>query len=70
MPNQRLLVAEERTPSKRSLNVRGLIWDRAVDAWIAHDARELEAIWDETIQGGLGADWDAYTYVSSVGWAA
>ncbi|MFF2806999.1 hypothetical protein ACFVT2_07395 [Streptomyces sp. NPDC058000] len=50
----------------RSLNVRGLIWDRTVDAWIAHDAhdaRELEAIWDETIQGGLGTDWDAYTYV-------
>ncbi|AIA08112.1 transcriptional regulator [Streptomyces noursei] len=54
----------------RSINVRGLIWDRAVDAWIAHDARELEAIWDEIIQGGLGTDWDAYTYVSSVGWAA
>ncbi|MFE7302211.1 transcriptional regulator [Streptomyces sp. NPDC057579] len=54
----------------RSINVRGLIWDRAVDAWITHDARELEAIWDEIIQGGLGTDWDAYTYVSSVGWAA
>ncbi|WP_257981190.1 hypothetical protein [Streptomyces sp. CB02959] len=54
----------------RSINVRGLIWDRAVDAWIAHDASELEAIWDEIIQGGLGTDWDAYTYVSSVGWAA
>ncbi|KUL38921.1 hypothetical protein ADL22_16900 [Streptomyces sp. NRRL F-4489] len=54
----------------RSINVRGLVWDRTVDAWLSHDARELEAIWDEIIQGGLGTDWDAYTFVSSVGWAA
>ncbi|WP_438490706.1 transcriptional regulator [Streptomyces sp. S186] len=59
-----------RNVEPRSINVRGSIWDRAVDAWIASDTRELEAIWDEIIQGGLGTDWDAYTFVSSVGWAA
>ncbi|GAB7036086.1 transcriptional regulator [Streptomyces sp. NPDC021749] len=54
----------------RDINVRGNIWDRAVDAWLAGDTPELKAIWDEIIQGALGTDWDAYTYVSSVGWAA
>ncbi|GAA1924293.1 transcriptional regulator [Streptantibioticus ferralitis] len=60
----------ERGLETRVINVRGNVWDRAVDAWIAGNEPELEAIWDEIIQGALGTDWDAYTYVSSVGWAA
>ncbi|WP_432093372.1 hypothetical protein [Streptomyces sp. bgisy100] len=31
--------------------------------------RSWNAIWDEIIQA-LGTDWDGYTFVSSVGWAA
>ncbi|MFJ1549758.1 hypothetical protein [Streptomyces sp. NPDC088246] len=45
------------------------MWDRAVDAWIDGDKRELEAVWDDIMSGGLGTDWDAYAHVSSVGWA-
>lgn len=41
--------------------MRGAVWDRAVDGWIAEDAAELEAIWDDIIQSSLGTDWDAYT---------
>ncbi|MER5974532.1 transcriptional regulator [Streptomyces sp. NPDC002055] len=59
----------QRDLERRDINVRGSIWDRAVDAWSAGDREELDAIWDEIIQG-LGTDWDGYTYVSSVGWAA
>ncbi|WP_432004235.1 transcriptional regulator [Streptomyces sioyaensis] len=60
----------QRDLETRSINVRGGVWDRAVDAWIDGDRHELDAIWDEIISTGLGTDWDAYTYVSSVGWAA
>ena len=60
----------QRDLETRNINVRGAVWDRAVDAWIAHDTRELEAIWDDIIQSSLGTDWDAYTHVSSIGWAA
>ncbi|MFE1935959.1 transcriptional regulator [Streptomyces sp. NPDC059474] len=60
----------QRDLQTRNINVRGAIWDRAVDAWIAEDTQELEAIWDDIIQSTLGTDWDAYTHVSSIGWAA
>ncbi|MGW1106088.1 transcriptional regulator [Streptomyces sp. NPDC002540] len=59
----------QRDLETRSISVRG-VWDRAVDAWIDGDKQELEAVWDDIISGSLGTDWDAYTYVSSVGWAA
>jgi hypothetical protein len=59
----------QRDLETRSVNVRG-VWDRAVDAWIAEDTDELEAVWDDIIQSTLGTDWDAYTHVSSIGWAA
>jgi hypothetical protein len=59
----------QRDLATRDINVRR-VWDRAVDAWIAHDTGELEAIWDDIIQSSLGTDWDAYTHVSSIGWAA
>ncbi|MFI8008259.1 transcriptional regulator [Streptomyces sp. NPDC086010] len=54
--------------SSRSLSVRG-VWDRAVDAWMDDDVEELDAIWDDIIQD-LGSDYDAYSNVSSLGWAA
>ncbi|MFE6189141.1 transcriptional regulator [Streptomyces sp. NPDC056465] len=54
--------------SSRSLSVRG-VWDRAVDAWMDDDVEELDAIWDDIIQD-LGSDYDAYSNVSSIGWAA
>ncbi|WP_331757267.1 transcriptional regulator (plasmid) [Streptomyces sp. NBC_01525] len=60
----------QRDLQTRSINVRGGVWDRAVDAWIDGNTDELDAIWDEIISSGLGTDWDAYTHVSSVGWAA
>lgn len=59
----------QRDLETRSVSVRG-VWDRAVDAWIAEDTDELEAVWDDIIQSTLGTDWDAYTHVSSIGWAA
>ncbi|MFF1917029.1 transcriptional regulator [Streptomyces sp. NPDC058239] len=59
----------QRDLETRDISVRG-VWDRAVDAWIDGDEQELEAVWDDIISGSLGTDWDAYTYVSSVGWAA
>ncbi|MDP9612901.1 transcriptional regulator [Streptomyces demainii] len=60
----------QRDLETRNINVRGAVWDRAVDAWITEDTQELEAIWDDIIQSTLGTDWDAYTHVSSIGWAA
>ncbi|MET8182475.1 transcriptional regulator [Streptomyces sp. NPDC005336] len=59
----------QRDLATRDINVRR-VWDRTVDAWIAEDTGELEAIWDDIIQSSLGTDWDAYTHVSSIGWAA
>lgn len=53
----------------RHLTLRPAVWDAAVDAWIADDARDLEAIWEDVIPD-LGSDYDSYTHVSSVGWAA
>ncbi|MEU0300608.1 transcriptional regulator [Streptomyces sp. NPDC006175] len=58
----------QRDLSSRSITVRG-VWDRAVDAWMDDDLEELDAIWDLIIED-LGSDYDAYTNVSSIGWAA
>ncbi|WDG26838.1 transcriptional regulator [Streptomyces sp. CA-278952] len=52
----------------RSINVRG-VWDRAVDAWMDDDLDELDAVWDEVLDL-IGSDYDGYSYVSSIGWAA
>ncbi|MFF2081770.1 transcriptional regulator [Kitasatospora sp. NPDC058162] len=57
----------------RSINVRG-IWNDLVDAWDKGPAdlaavRMLDVIWDEVITG-LGSDYDAYSYVEHVGFAA
>ncbi|MEU8672902.1 transcriptional regulator [Streptomyces anulatus] len=54
--------------SSRSVNVRG-VWDRAVDAWMNDDLDELDAVWDEVLDL-IGSDYDGYSYVSSIGWAA
>ncbi|MFE8979093.1 transcriptional regulator, partial [Streptomyces cyaneofuscatus] len=60
----------QRDLSTRSVNVRDLdLWDRAVDAWMDDDLAELDAVWDEIIED-LGSDYDAYSHVSSIGWAA
>ncbi|MFE4334578.1 hypothetical protein ACFRQM_35795 [Streptomyces sp. NPDC056831] len=66
--DSRVECRHQRDLETRSISVRG-VWDRAVDAWIDGDKRELEAVWDDIMSGGLGTDWDAYTHVSSVGWA-
>jgi len=54
--------------SSRSVSVRG-VWDRAVDAWMDDDLEELDAVWDEVLDL-IGSDYDGYSYVSSIGWAA
>ncbi|MEU7347970.1 transcriptional regulator [Streptomyces bacillaris] len=54
--------------ASRSVNVRG-VWDRAVDAWMDDDLAELDAVWDEILDL-IGSDYDGYSYVSSIGWAA
>ncbi|MFI8201016.1 transcriptional regulator [Streptomyces sp. NPDC085942] len=54
--------------SPRSINVRG-VWDRAVDAWMDGDLEELDAVWDEVLDL-IGSDYDGYSHVSSIGWAA
>ncbi|MFC8863282.1 hypothetical protein [[Kitasatospora] papulosa] len=45
------------------------VWDREVDAWMNDDFDELDAVRDIVIED-LGSDYDAYSNVSSVGWAA
>jgi hypothetical protein len=60
---------------RRALNVRHLTirprhWDAAVDAWLTDDDRALKDLWANEIILDLGTDYDAFTYVSSVGWAA
>jgi hypothetical protein len=51
----------------RRVTVRGhQIWDDIVDAWISEDAEILDVVWDEIITD-IGSDYDAYSYVSSVG---
>ncbi|MFI5905845.1 transcriptional regulator [Streptomyces cyaneofuscatus] len=58
----------KRDLAPRSINVRG-VWDRAVDAWMDDDQEELDAVWDEVLDL-IGSDYDGYSFVSSVGWAA
>lgn len=56
--------------STRSVNVRDLgLWARALDAWMDDDLEELDAVWDEIIED-LGSDYDTYSNLSSIGWAA
>ncbi|MEO3756383.1 transcriptional regulator [Streptomyces sp. B6B3] len=51
----------------RRITVRGhRIWDDIIDAWIVENVELLDVIWDEIITD-LGSDYDAYSYVSSVG---
>ncbi|MFJ8255507.1 transcriptional regulator [Streptomyces sp. NPDC094466] len=54
--------------SSRSVSVRG-VRDRVVDAWMDDDLDELDAVWDEVLDL-IGSDYDGYSYVSSIGWAA
>ncbi|MEV5295383.1 transcriptional regulator [Streptomyces sp. NPDC053741] len=58
----------QRDVASRSINVRG-VWDRAVEAWLEEDLAELDAIWDQIIED-IGSEYDAYSNVSSIGWAA
>ena len=58
----------QRDVASRSIKVRG-VWDRAVDAWLDEDLAELDAIWDQIIVD-IGSEYDAYSNVSSIGWAA
>ena len=53
----------------RHHTIRARHWHTAVDAWLADDAEALRTLWDE-ITPGLGSDYDSYSYVSSIGWAA
>ncbi|MFF2813127.1 hypothetical protein ACFVT2_39375 [Streptomyces sp. NPDC058000] len=59
----------QRDLNTRPLTVRPRYWDAAVDAWLADDAEALDRVWDDLIPD-LGSDYDAYSNVSSVGWAA
>ena len=52
----------------RHLTIRPHYWGRAVNAWLNDDHRALSSLWDFDITPGLGSDFDAYSYVSSVGW--
>jgi hypothetical protein len=51
----------------RRTTVRPRLWDAAVDAWLTDDQEVLDDVWDEIIHD-LGSEYDAYTYISSVGW--
>ncbi|WP_340563357.1 transcriptional regulator [Streptomyces sp. GSL17-111] len=53
----------------RRITVRPRLWNAAVDAWLIEDTATLDAVWDEVIHE-LGSEYDAYAYVSSVGWNA
>jgi hypothetical protein len=59
-----------RALNTRHLTIRPHHWDTAVDAWLHDDDRALKDLWDNEITPDLGTDYDAYTYVSSVGWAS
>ncbi|MEN2424281.1 transcriptional regulator [Streptomyces rimosus] len=65
----RVEARHQRDLSTRRLTVRPRFWDAAVDAWLADDADALDRIWGDLIPD-LGSDYDAYSNVSSVGWAA
>ncbi|MFC7219296.1 transcriptional regulator [Streptomyces polyrhachis] len=57
--------AHRRALPPRSLNVR-LLWDDMVDAWLTADRTTLDDIWDDIISG-LDSQYDAYSYVTAVG---
>ena len=59
-----------RALNTRHLTVRPHHWDTAVDAWLDDNHHALNDLWDNEITPGLGTDYDAYSYVSSVGWVA
>ncbi|WP_329492652.1 transcriptional regulator [Kitasatospora herbaricolor] len=65
--------SRRRDISHRAINVRGA-WDDMVDAWDKGPndpsaAEMLDVIWDEVITD-LGSDYDAYSYVTHIGFAA
>ncbi|GAA3507488.1 hypothetical protein [Streptomyces showdoensis] len=51
--------------SQRSITVR-YVWADLVDAWAAQDQSTVDEIWDDVISD-LDSDYNAYSYVSSVG---
>ncbi|NGN67623.1 transcriptional regulator [Streptomyces sp. A7024] len=66
---QRGVIAQRRRDIPiRSVNVR-LVWDDMVDAWLNEDERTLDEIWDDIICD-LDSSWDAYSYVTAVGFGA
>ncbi|MFC5144585.1 hypothetical protein [Streptomyces aureoversilis] len=52
---------------QRSITVR-YVWDDMVNAWATGDDQTLDAIWDDIICD-LDSEYDAYSYVSAVGFA-
>ncbi|MFC9121674.1 hypothetical protein ACFTXO_18040 [Streptomyces sp. NPDC057067] len=68
MDQSRVESRHQRDLSSRSITVRG-VWDRAVDAWMNDDVDELDAVWGDIIED-LGSEYDAYSNVSSICWAA
>jgi hypothetical protein len=66
---QDVLPGRVRDLSVRRVTVRGhRIWDDIIQAWIDEDAEMLDIAWDEIITD-LGSEYDAYSHVSSVGFA-
>ncbi|MEU8763845.1 hypothetical protein [Streptomyces sp. NPDC048659] len=65
--DQSRVPAERRRPtlSQRSITVR-YVWGDLVDAWAQQDAATVDEIWDDVISD-LDSDYNAYSYVSSVG---
>ncbi|NJP65522.1 transcriptional regulator [Streptomyces spiramenti] len=55
--------------SIRSTTVRPRVWEAAVDAWLTGDLDAMTDVWEGVIQD-LDSGYDAYTFVSSVGWAS
>ncbi len=64
-----VLTPRRRDLAPRSVTIRGTVWDDIVDAWINDDLDTLDEIWDDIING-LDSDYDAYTFVTAVGFAA
>lgn len=62
-------VPHRRALPVRSTTVRPRVWNAAVDAWLAGDRPGMEEVWEQIIMD-LDSGYDAYTHVSSVGWAA
>lgn len=65
----RVHIKHRRALNTRHLTIRPHHWNTAVDAWLEDDEQALDDLWDNEITPDLGTDYDAYTYVSSVGWA-